>query len=147
MNLKQLLLLIVAGCVIGGIGWSLHQKRAASWQSTGQGLGQKLLGNFPMNDVTQVTIKTSQAELNLVKADIWQVKERNGYPANFSRDQRSDPQNRRAEAGAKRQGRGFPVGPPGADTARERHQRRHACSNSRTKAARRWFPFCSAKSI
>lgn len=84
MNLKQLLLLIVAGCVIGGIGWSIHKQRTASWQSTGQGLGQKLLGNFPINDVAQVAIKTSQGELNLVKADLWQVKERNGYPANFS---------------------------------------------------------------
>src|SRR4030095_5219947 len=48
------------------------------------GIGQKVLGDFPINDVTHIVIKHTNAELNLIKEDIWKVKERFGYPASFS---------------------------------------------------------------
>lgn len=84
MNQKQLTLLIVLGLVIGGLGLLVSKKRSASWNQNGGGVGEKILGDFPINDVTHVRIKQTNAELNLVKGDIWTVKERWGYPANFS---------------------------------------------------------------
>lgn len=84
MNQKQLTLLIVLGLVIGGLGLLVSKKRSASWNQTQGGVGEKILGDFPINDVTQVRIKQTNAELNLVKGEIWTVKERWGYPANFS---------------------------------------------------------------
>lgn len=84
MNQKQLTLLIVLGLVIGGLGIVVSQRKAASWNRTEGGLGEKVLGEFPVNDVAQVYVKQTNAELNLVKGEIWTVKERWGYPANFS---------------------------------------------------------------
>ncbi|MEW6305566.1 MAG: DUF4340 domain-containing protein, partial [Verrucomicrobiota bacterium] len=44
----------------------------------------KLLGDFPLNDVAQVTIKNKDGEVTLRKvSDLWRVKERGDYLANF----------------------------------------------------------------
>jgi hypothetical protein len=84
MNRKQLTILVVLGIVVGGLGLMLSKRNAASWNRNEGGLGQKLLGDFPINDVTHIVIKHTNAELNLIKEDVWKVKERYGYPANFS---------------------------------------------------------------
>jgi len=84
MNRKQLGILIVAALVLGGIGLSLYRRQAASWQAAPQESKEKLLGNFPVNDVTHIAIKQSPGELNVVKQDIWKVRERYDYPANFT---------------------------------------------------------------
>src|SRR5436190_11764703 len=84
MNRKQLILLIVVGVVVGGFGLYSYKERNQSWEESSQKLGQKLVKNFPMNDVERVTIKQPQAQLNLAKKnDIWTVQERSDYPANF----------------------------------------------------------------
>jgi hypothetical protein len=84
MNRKQLLILVVVGLVIGGLGLFVSKRQAASWNRTEGGLGQKVLGEFPLNDVNHVVIKQANGQLNLAKDEIWTVKERWGYPANFS---------------------------------------------------------------
>jgi hypothetical protein len=85
MNRKQLIILVVVGLVIGGLGVILYNRRAADWKATDVAMGQKILKDFPLNDVAQVRIKQPEAELNLAKAeDQWTVKERWNYPANFS---------------------------------------------------------------
>ncbi|MHB8521442.1 MAG: DUF4340 domain-containing protein [Limisphaerales bacterium] len=84
MNRKQLLILIVLGVAFGGLGLFLSNRNSASWKASEQTLGKKLLGDFPINDVAQIEIKTGEADLNLVKQDEWQVKERFNYPANFT---------------------------------------------------------------
>jgi hypothetical protein len=85
MNLKQLSILIVLVALVGGAGLYLYQRNTASWQGGDRAPEQKLLGDFPLNDITQVLIKQPTAELNLVKLDDrWKVKERFDYPANFS---------------------------------------------------------------
>lgn len=84
MNRKQFTILIVVGLIVGGLGVHLSRKDSASWKSGGEGMGVKLAGDLAVNDVTQIVVKQDKGELNLVKAnDIWTVKERGGYPANF----------------------------------------------------------------
>ena len=83
MNRKQLTLLIVVGAVLGGLGWVAWQKQSAPYKESGK-MGTKLLPNFPLNDVEQIVIKQSTATLQLAKKDdIWVVKDRGDYPANF----------------------------------------------------------------
>ncbi len=84
MNRKQLTILVALGLVIGGAGLILSKRDAASWNRTEGGIGQKVLGEFPINDVTLISIKHAGSELSLFKDEIWKVKERAGYPANFS---------------------------------------------------------------
>lgn len=89
MNRKQLTLLIVLGVVLGGLGFWVSQKQQAGYErgSAAEG-GQKLLQGLPdsaIRDVAEVTIKQGTNEVNLaVQGDRWTVKERGGYPANFS---------------------------------------------------------------
>jgi hypothetical protein len=84
MNRKQLTILVVLGIVVGGLGLMLSKRDAATWNRSEGGLGQKILGEFPINDVTHISIKNTNAEVNLIKEDVWKVKERYGYPASFT---------------------------------------------------------------
>jgi hypothetical protein len=82
MNRKQLLILLVVGLVLGGTGLYLNWQKTASFERTGKIATGKLLGDFPVNDVAQITIRQYTNEVNLAKADTWSVKERGQYPAN-----------------------------------------------------------------
>src|SRR6266404_254289 len=85
MNQKQLVILVVLGLLIGGLGIVLYNQKNASWKKTDQAMGQKILKDFPLNDIGQVRIKQPGAELNLAKLDDqWTVKERWNYPATSS---------------------------------------------------------------
>lgn len=84
MNRKQLTLVIVLGVVLGALGFYVKSRNTSSWKTTGGGLGDKLLGDFDVNAIAQITIKQATNELNLIKTDdVWRVKERWDYPANF----------------------------------------------------------------
>ncbi len=84
MNSKQLSILVVLAIVLGGIGFWAANHRQESWHESSASLGQKLLPNLPVNDVTAIHIKGS-GELNLVKKDdSWRVQERGDYPANYN---------------------------------------------------------------
>jgi len=86
MNRKQLLILLVLVVVLGIAGLALYQRNQTSWQGGGrQGAASKLLGDLPVNDVATIVIKGGTNELDLVRKDnLWRVKQRNDYPANFS---------------------------------------------------------------
>jgi hypothetical protein len=84
MNRKQLTILIVLLVVIGGLGLVVTRQREAAWTSSQASIGQKLLPDLAVNDIAQVTIKQPGAEVNLVKGDVWTVKERHDYPADFA---------------------------------------------------------------
>ncbi len=86
MNRKQFAILVVLLIVLGGAGWLVQKNRNQTGSAGEQGTGQKLLGeSFPVNDVTRISIKQGTNELNLIKKDdLWRVRERNDYPANFS---------------------------------------------------------------
>ncbi len=86
MNRKQLLILLVLVVVLGVAGLLMYQRNQASWQgSDREGAARKLLGELPVNDVAAILIKSGTNELDLVRKDnLWRVKQRGDYPANFS---------------------------------------------------------------
>lgn len=85
MNRKQLISILVAVVVFGGLGLWLHNRRAGSYVTTTGNMGQKVMGDFDLNTAAQITIKHGTNELNLVSQnEVWTVRERGGYPANFS---------------------------------------------------------------
>ncbi|MBI3192433.1 MAG: DUF4340 domain-containing protein, partial [Pedosphaera parvula] len=84
MNRKQLTLLIVLVAVLGGVGLALYKSNQGAWVSGKKDSSAKLLGDFPLNDVAQLTIKQSSNEVSLVRQnDSWRVRERGDYAANF----------------------------------------------------------------
>jgi hypothetical protein len=83
MKAKQLAIVLVLLVAVGGFALVLHRQNAASWSNTATSSSGKVL-EFPLNEVSHLTIKGSGAELNLVKKDdLWAVRERADYPANF----------------------------------------------------------------
>ena len=86
MNRKQLLILVVLVVVLGAAGLMLYQRDQSAWQgSARQGAASKLLGDLPINDVATIVIKGGTNELDLVRKDnLWRVRQRDDYPANFS---------------------------------------------------------------
>src|SRR5688572_13363906 len=85
MNRKQLIVLVIAGLIIGAAAWKITQGRSKNQQTSNQRLGQKVVAKFPMNDVERITIRQGAEQLNVArKNDRWVVQERNDYPANFS---------------------------------------------------------------
>lgn len=85
MNRKQFVILLVLVVVLGAWGLNRMRDRSSSWSSSGAALGQKLLGEFAVNDVAQISVKHGTNELTLAKKnDLWRVAERGDYPANFS---------------------------------------------------------------
>jgi hypothetical protein len=84
MNRKQLLILLILVVVLGGIGLLLRRNQEASG-TTDTSMGKKLLGELPINDVAQISVKEGTNELALAKKDgVWAVRERDNYPANYS---------------------------------------------------------------
>ena len=82
MKGKQLFLLLLLAAVVGSISYILSAGSRASWSESGGGGGKVI--EFPINDVTNLKIKSSAGELNLVKkGEEWVVQERADYPASF----------------------------------------------------------------
>src|SRR5664279_5235403 len=86
MNRKQLFILLVLVVALGIAGKVLYQRNQSSWQGgTRQGAALKLMGDLPVNDVASIVIKGGTNQLDLIRKDnLWRVKERNDYPADFS---------------------------------------------------------------
>lgn len=84
MNRKQFLLLLAVVVVLGAAGLIIYQRGNSSWNAGGAAIGQKLLPALSVNDVAQITVKSGTNELNLERReDVWRVRERGDYPANF----------------------------------------------------------------
>ena len=85
MNQKQLLILVVLVVALGAAGLWLYRSNETAWKIGTKGTTQKLLGELPVNDVAEIVIKGGTNELDLVKKDnLWRVKQRDDYPANYS---------------------------------------------------------------
>jgi len=84
MNRKPFFILIVLGLLVGGLGFYLYNQRKGTFTASSFDSGQKVLKDFPLNDVARVRIVTATNELNLARGEAWGVKERWDYPANFS---------------------------------------------------------------
>jgi hypothetical protein len=88
MNSKQFKLLIGAFFVICGLGVILLTRDRGSWQQDGKEMGAKVFAEFPLNEVTAITITGESNTLNLAKVgegtdSKWTVADRAGSPANF----------------------------------------------------------------
>ena len=90
MNRKQLIIAVVVCAVLGVLGWVASNQNRADYGSNESAArvntdGNKLFPKFPVNEVALLTIRQKTNELSLVKKnDLWTVKERGGYPANFT---------------------------------------------------------------
>lgn len=85
MNRKQFIILAVLVVILGVWGWQRWRSQSSSWTGGGANVGQKLLGDFAVNDVAQVSIQHGTNELLLAKKnDLWRVAQRGDYAANFS---------------------------------------------------------------
>lgn len=85
MNRKQFFILLVLVAVIGAAGLLVYQRNSNSWHGNSAAIGQKLLPNLPINDIAQIAIKSGTESTTLErKSNLWCVRERNDYPANFS---------------------------------------------------------------
>jgi hypothetical protein len=83
MKGKQLAIVLVLLAAVGGVALFLNKRNSESWSSSSTQASGKVL-DFPLNDVSQITIQGSSAALNLAKKDgVWKIKERADYPANF----------------------------------------------------------------
>jgi len=86
MNRKQLGILLVLVVLIGGAGLIVLKRQKESRSAGNTTIGQKLIKDFPVNDVTHVAIRQGTNAVNLVKMDeIWKVAERQDYPVDFSK--------------------------------------------------------------
>ena len=84
MKGKQLLILIVALLVLGGVGLFLRRQDAAKLTGSKVGMGEKILGKFDINDVAGFRVQAGSNQLNVAReGEIWVVKERGSYPASF----------------------------------------------------------------
>jgi hypothetical protein len=84
MKARQLVIVLVLLAIVGTGALLLNRRHAASWSQTAS-QDTKIL-NFQLNDVSHVEIKGPDAELNLIKKDdVWTVKERADYPADFDK--------------------------------------------------------------
>ena len=85
MNRKQLTLLIALGVVLGGLAIYFARQEKETYTASAARMGDKVVASFPINDISQITIKQPQSEVNLAKKnDVWVVRERSDYAANFS---------------------------------------------------------------
>jgi hypothetical protein len=84
MNRKQFVILIVLGLAIGALGFYLANKRKESYSASSFQPGEKVIKDFPLNEVAHVRVKQGTNEVNLVRGETWGVKERSNYPANFT---------------------------------------------------------------
>jgi hypothetical protein len=86
MNRKQLLTLIAVGLVLGGLGVWAYKQKQKPYEESARRMGDKVVPDFPINDVAAVTIKTRDASVTLAKKDdLWTVQERGGHPAAFDK--------------------------------------------------------------
>ena len=85
MNQKQLSILVVLGLVLGVIGLVVSKSRQRDWQSSSAGNIDKVLPDFPLNDITTVKIKDAVDNVTLEKKDgIWTIADRENYPASYA---------------------------------------------------------------
>jgi len=86
MNASQFKKLIALLLIVGSIGFLFLAQDQKSWNKSEAQIGGKVFPDFPLNDVTAVSIKDADGEIALSKSsDIWTVSDRWDYAADFSK--------------------------------------------------------------
>ena len=86
MNRRQLVYLIVAAALVVLIGVAVARARKKTWEATGTAVGQKVLPDLPVNDVTTIEVVDGDKTLQVVKKeDKWRVAQRYDFPADYAR--------------------------------------------------------------
>lgn len=86
MNSSQFKKLIALLLLVGGIGLLFLSRDRNAWQKAEKELGGKVIPEFPLNDITAISIKDADAEITVAKKEgIWTVSDRWDYPADFSK--------------------------------------------------------------
>lgn len=84
MNRKQLASLLVLVLIVGGVSLAVYKKTSSTWDGTTS--SGKVLGDFDLNNVARVVIQSGTSSLTLSKKnDVWVVRDRDDYPADFVR--------------------------------------------------------------
>lgn len=84
MNRKQLTLIVVLGVILGALGWVALRKKGEDYKQSAARMGDRVLPNFPLNDVTKFVIRQATNQVTLAQQDAgWVVTDRGGYSANF----------------------------------------------------------------
>jgi hypothetical protein len=82
MSRKQFFIFALLVLIIGGAGVAMFQRDTESWKGPDERLGQRVLSNLQVSDITQIHIKHKKEELNLInEGGTWVIKERGGFPA------------------------------------------------------------------
>ena len=85
MNTKQLAILVAVGLALGGAGLYVRNQQSAGYRQSSSQLGGALLSGFDASALAGMRITQGTNQLNILKSgNDWTVKERGGYPANFS---------------------------------------------------------------
>jgi len=85
MNTKQLAILVAVGLALGGAGLYVRNQQSAGYRQSSAQLGGALLSGFDASALSGLRITQGTNQLNILKSGYdWTVKERGGYPANFS---------------------------------------------------------------
>jgi hypothetical protein len=84
MKRKQAYLLLGIALVLVIAGTIFQMRQSSTWK--GESSDRQIYSNLAVNDVTKVRVQTGKENLNLqTSGDGWQVAERYGYPADFSK--------------------------------------------------------------
>lgn len=84
MKSKTLILLLAICGILAGITWFVF--KAESPKTAKTEMGEKLIPDFPVNDVTAMTIQAPDGSVTLQKGEsVWGVSDRYGYPADFGK--------------------------------------------------------------
>jgi hypothetical protein len=85
MNRKQLAILVALVVVIGGISVLTLKDTRSNWSSRESNSGDRVVADFPVNDVNGIVITTQDGKVKLTRTDGgWVVSDRGNYAANFS---------------------------------------------------------------
>ncbi len=81
MKGKTFIILLVTAAVLGALAFLRFSDQEGPADTR---MGQKLFADLPVNQVASITIADAKSSVTLAKGDdIWQVKDRHGYPADF----------------------------------------------------------------
>jgi hypothetical protein len=81
---KSTLLLVALAIIAAGVGLFIHNQRQSAWNSPEPAMTEPWLGEFDVNAVESVVVKTNSDTVTLRKTRAgWTVAERGDYPADF----------------------------------------------------------------